>query len=356
MNKTVKYALVGSGIGFFLKALLNGIEQYKEMQEDPNKDFDLGSLLSDGAMGALIGGGTGAIVGAVADHQNEKIEPKDTDAFFSLLATNLVRDPKSSQFKKEEKLCDDLMSFLDNKLSHELSNVPFIWGSTAKGTAIKGKSDWDIMVQYKSTRKTHDSIKEELYSILLEYPHKDFIRIRNQTRSIGLFFEINGEEISIDIVPQKETNDNTRDTSTSLYVDPPGLFSTPTFTKTDLGKQASRKFTPTQQKMVVILKAWKKDNGVPFSSYLLESYVFEYYKRNRGRIPRNFTNKFVDFLYYIHNTIDTIRIVDIGNSNNVLTDIPNDDKSKVKRAIGKVLDRYEYQPNSLIDTFGIELS
>ncbi len=56
-------------------------------------------------------------------------------------------------------------------------------------------------------------------------------------------------------------------------------------------------------------------------------------------------------LSHIRNNIDTIYLTSIENTNNVLTDIPENDKMVIKSACNKVIEDYQYQPNSIIEYF-----
>lgn len=61
-------------------------------------------------------------------------------------------------------------------------------------------------------------------------------------------------------------------------------------------------------------------------------------------------------LDHISKKMDIAVIRSIENSNNVLTDISNSKKLEVVRACKKVIEEYEYQPNSLVDIFGVDIS
>lgn len=356
MNKKGKYALNGAAMGGIGGLLLNLINQWDKMKKDPNAKFDWCELLDWAAKGALLGAGTGLLVGAIADELNKGVDPIDTDAWLREFAANNTPDINSPEYQVPNKKSEKIMSFLSRKFGDKLAADPSLAGSIPRKTAIRGSSDFDIVVRFhRNSFATLEDMYETVFEILSRFPDKFLTRPpRRQGKSIGMFFDSKLGEYKIDIVPQRDLNDDPNDTSGNLYVKAPSIFSSSTHTKTDIGAQQAQKLNPVQAKIVVILKTWKTDKEVPLKSYLLEQFVRKAYKANRGRIPSTLTAKLMMVVVYIHDNIETATIKSIENTNNILTDIPSSDKSAIRRAFKKVIEEYEYQPNSITKIFRMD--
>jgi hypothetical protein len=63
------------------------------------------------------------------------------------------------------------------------------------------------------------------------------------------------------------------------------------------------------------------------------------------------TKKIVMVLTHIRDHIESICLTSIDNTNNVLTDIPEAEKHEIKKACERLIEEYEYQPNSIINYF-----
>jgi hypothetical protein len=276
----------------------------------------------------------------------------NTDEYLNLFV-NAVRVNKSSKlYKLSERKCEEIIKFVEREFEYELSNVPFQWGSNAKGTAIEGKSDFDIMVRFCRGSFT---LKEMYHSVLsaFEKKFKDnfLVDVIDQKKSVGLVFNFQGEKVRIDVVPMRAIDDNPKNTASNLYVNNKGLFSNPTITKTDIPLQASVRLTPTQKKIIIMLKKWKADKNVPMSSYMVQLFVVKAYERNRNKIPRKLTDKLLMVLKFVAENILTIRLISPENSNNVVSDIPEENKNAIRIKALKVIEEYEYNANTIKSFF-----
>ena len=118
----------------------------------------------------------------------------------------------------------------------------------------------------------------------------------------------------------------------------------------NIGILSKTKMSETQKNIVLILKDWRQRNNLPLKSYLLEQLVVDAYRCNLS-IPRGLTKKVIMVLKHISNNLDVAVIRGKENTNNVLTDIPQEDKYKIIVACKKAIDDYEYQPNDILNSF-----
>lgn len=355
MNRKTQYAINGAIGGTLISALINAFNQLNRIEENPQLKFDWSELLKAGGKGALIGGGGGFVVGAIVDEVNANTKAINTDAYLSSFAFAVQADKNSSLYKVSERKCEQIIKFIEKEFAYELSNVPFQWGSNAKGTAIEGKSDFDIMVRFHRNSFT---VEEMYYSVLDAFKEKFYdnaiVDVIDQKKSIGLVFSLKGESVRIDVVPMRDIDTNPRNTASNLYVNNKGLFSKPTITKTDIPLQASIQLTPTQKKLIIMLKKWKTDNDVPISSYMIQLFVVKAYERNRNNIPKKLTDKLMLVLDFMAENISTIRLVSPENTNNIVSDIPVTDKDTIRKKALKVVEEYEYHPNTIQSFFVLE--
>lgn len=355
MNRKTLYAINGAIGGTLISGLINAIKQLNKMGKNIELKFDWNELLKAGGKGALIGGGSGFVVGAIADEINANTKAINTDSYLNSFAFAVQANNNSVLYKMSERKCKKIIKFLEREFGSELFDVPFQWGSNAKGTAIKGKSDFDIMVRF---HRNSFSIEEMYYSVLNAFKDKFYdsaiVDVVDQKKSIGLVFSLSGERVRIDVVPMRDIDFNPRNTASNLFVNNKGLFSKPTITKTDIPLQASIPLTATQKKLIIMLKKWKADNDVPISSYMIQLFVLKVYEKSRNQIPRKLTDKLMLVLDFIAENINTIRLVSPENTNNIVSDIPGSDKDTIRRKALNVVEEYAYHPNTIQSFFVIE--
>jgi hypothetical protein len=76
--------------------------------------------------------------------------------------------------------------------------------------------------------------------------------------------------------------------------------------------------------------------------------------QNMYIVPKNFTKKIIMVLRYIADNLEAIEITSPENTNNVLTNIPDQYKTIIVDACKKTVEEFEYQPNSILDTFAVK--
>ena len=179
----------------------------------------------------------------------------------------------------------------------------------------------------------------------------EHIQIANGTEGFKIFKKW-VKEFKIDLVPYKRSSTNGKNKSGYLYVNDSNFWAdNSTYTKTDIHAFNSVKLTETQKKIIILVKHWKHKNNLPLSSYLLENLVLDAYEFNRYQIPRNFTEKIIMIFKHIAENLDIAVIRSIENTNNILTNISPESKAKIIDACIAAVQDYQYQPNSIFDTF-----
>lgn len=352
MYKTAKIATNGALIVGIGNLIFNIFKQINAIEKAPTRKFDWGEMLGAGLKGAAIGGIGGATVGAILDSENAQIVPINAAPLLSLVAINLRLDKNSAHFSTLSERAKGIENVLSQHFEDKLAGPLVRIGSTEEDTALDGNYDIDISLPFSS--KSFKST-EEMYLELLDFVEKNFdndkdlIQIRKQKKSIGLIFQIEGEECKIDLVPIKLTDEAQSLTKGYLHVHNKSYFGNSTYTKTDLAK-LSTKFSPTQQQLLVSLKHWKNIQSVPISSHLISLFILDAYSKNKSK-PRAYDKKILMVIRHIHDNILLRRIISPENSNNVVTDLDDVKKQTIKLKCKKVLDDFEYQPNSIINYF-----
>ena len=354
MNKSTKYAVKWGISGGLLKAVLNTVKQLNQIEQDPQLKFNWKELLIEAGKGLIIGGVAGGIVGAIEDHQNSLEKPLDTDSFLYKAASKLKLNKDDATYLKLQEKADILVGLLKSKFADSLASEPFRMGSTERGTALQNRFDIDIALTFKknSFRSTADMFSSVAAFLEEQIDSNSIVRVRDQHVSVGVFFSINQKEYKIDVVPKKISHSAGKTKSGYLYVNDNTFWSdNSTYTKTDFYALKSIRLNQVQKNIVVILKHWKAKNDLPLSSHLLETLVLDAYAVNKYRIPGTLTGKLIMVLNHIAKTLDNAFIRSIENSNNILTDISAESKAIIIEACVRAVEDYEYQPNSILETF-----
>lgn len=353
MNKKTEYALKGAGIGALGGIIINAISQLFEMDRNPQKKFDWGEMFTTGLKGAALGAGGGFLIGAAKDHLNTLEEPIDTNAFIFSMINDIKLKKTDVDYIRLDKKADNIQQIICDYFKDKIDGTPLRGGSTENGTALKESFDIDIYFPFKANSfSSIDEMYEALFDFLKNnYSENGFTELRRQGKSIGVLFTIHGKEYKIDIVPYKVSSNAKENTTGYLCVTKDSIYEKSSYVKTDIKKLKSIKLSPTQQKIFVLLKNWKKKNNIPLKSYLLQRLIVKAYAKNRHKIPRDISKKTIMILNFIAESILRINIKGAENTNNILTDMPESNKKKIKDACIKIIKDYEYQPNSLIEAF-----
>jgi hypothetical protein len=355
MDKKTKYTINCAIVGAIILAIINAIRQLAKMDESPEQKFDWSQFMYEGGKGALIGGGIGLLAGAVVDEVYANQETINTDEYLGVFANSIAVNRHSRIFKTGEMKCEEIISFLEKEFKYELSTVPFQWGSHVKGTAIEGKSDFDIFARFYRDSFSLEDMYHTVYEVLKnKFKNNSCVELIKQKKSIGLIFNFQGEKVKIDVVPMRDIDNNPNNTASNLYVYKQGLFANSSFTKTNMPLQASVRLTQVQRRIIMILKKWKEDNQLPMSSYMIQLLVIKAYEKNKANIPRKLTDKLLMVLQFVADNISSTRLISIENSNNDVNRISAHDKNVIKNEAKKVIEEYEYHPNTIQSFFVFE--
>ena len=339
MNKTIKYATNGAFIFGIGNAFLNAINQLNN--QDETNPFNWSELLKAFCKGALIGGAGGLAIGAIKDKEmtNILMATGGTAGFVKEVLNNYT-DNELSLPKKAQKI----QKKLHNEFKEHLSEYPSINGSLVKGTSIKS-SDIDIQLKFNKDADSIDNIRNKVEDYFKKsFYDRNLMKVRSQNHSIGLVFDIKGEVKRIDVVPMREIENGKGDTF---------LYSTKSnsIKKTNAQKQISKlKFTDKQKKIIKLLKGWKIDNGLNFSSVLIEHLVKRTFLNNS--VPRGLDKALLFTIEFIANNITQIRIIDPANTNNIISDCLTYNKKKnLQSFCFKMLNEVEKDKRNIIDYF-----
>ena len=353
MSKTIKYAKNGAIAGGLSFVIYNAIKQLVRMNDDPSIKFDWGELLAQGGKGTLLGAGAGAAIGGIKDINNSFEEPLNTSSVLNVAISNIRLNKSDRTYKLLSTKAEKITNFISCHYSEKLAGSIVRIGSTEENTALADDFDIDISVPFNpnSFRSTEQMFDNLYFHLKDNFSDQDLVEIRAQKKSMGLIFDFDGERYKIDVVPYKISAKKGNQTSGYLFVNNNSSFKKDSFTKTDISSLKGIKLSPIQQKILVAIKSWKLSFNIPISSHLVKLLILDAYKENKGKIPQDFTKKLLMVILHIRNEINFKRIVSVENTNNVLTDISESKKLKITRACDKVLDEFEYQPNSILHYF-----
>lgn len=350
-NKTVKYATNGALIGGGVTFLLNLFEQLDTKNQNPEYEFNWGELLNKTANGVAVGGAIGGGIGLITDAINSLEKPLDINEGITSAINSVRLSKKEEDYQILSEKSRKLESFLNSNFKNYLAGPVLRVGSTETGTALNYDFDIDLNIPFKFCNHSMKTIYETVYDFLdNEYDDEALVKIRQQSKSIGLIYEFNGERYKIDVVPsrdQKNSNDST------LFVKNKGLFQEDSYTKTNFKTLNSIELSELEQQVLIALKFWKNEFEVPLGSHLLKILVNESFHSINEEDKKEISKSILHVINYISINIRHKRIVSKENTNNVLTDMAESRKRKVKKSCDNILNDFDYQPNSLLKYFGI---
>lgn len=193
-------------------------------------------------------------------------------------------------------------------------------GSIAKGTAISGASDIDILV---SVRNSAQETLAEVYQTLYNRFRGAGLSPKKQNVSIGLV--INGWKI--DVVPAKKQNFISNDHS---------LWSHKSKTRrtTNIAGHIQIIRTSNRINEIKLAKIWKKIHGIEFPSFPLEVTVINALDGAGSSLSNNFRTA----LEYLRDEFPSARISDPTKPSNILSDeLKPSEKNIISNAAGNSL-------------------
>jgi hypothetical protein len=229
---------------------------------------------------------------------------------------------------------DGIKDALEEKFKDEIVTRAINSGSYAKHDAINVKFDLDICQPFK---RNAFSTLEDMYNAVYDYFNNEYedeemsqYQVRKQRVSIGLTFLIEGQEIQMDIVPGRELKvDDYQDTNRlNLYVRP-ALLDEGSSTQTNIQKHIDLvKGKGDERNVIRLLKVWKVNSSKSsVKSFLLELITIRAFD-NCSNIPTGLWGKLKMVMEYIKDNIESIRLEDPANFNNVVSDTMTDSEKQ----------------------------
>lgn len=176
-------------------------------------------------------------------------------------------------------------------------------GSRAKGTAIDLSTDLDLFISLSST--TRNSL-EEIYNSLYNRMLEEQISVRKQNVSIGVTYQ--GKKV--DLVPAKRQGQYGNDHS--LYRRKAG-----SWTKTNIDTHISCVRQSGRITEITALKIWRENHNLEFPSIYLECFAID---SLYGRSLNAPADNIMHLLRDIRDNIQTRRVIDPANTNNILSE------------------------------------
>jgi predicted nucleotidyltransferase len=187
----------------------------------------------------------------------------------------------------------------------------YISGSVAKGTAISGTSDVDILVLLiPGTPENLQQVYETLHTALTNSGHRPV----RQNVSLGL--QVGA--IKVDVVPSKRQSLQTNDHSLWSH-------KKSTWRQTNIHRHVQLISQSGRVDDIKLIKIWRKLHNLDFPSFLLEMTVLQALRGSTYSLANNF----VTVLEYIRDTLPKARILDPSNTNNAVTDELNQQEKQL---------------------------
>jgi len=209
-----------------------------------------------------------------------------------------------------------LLPTLQNWASTNLISVD-VSGSLAKGTAISGTTDIDLLV---SLRHDTPHTVQEISNNLLIFLRNAGLSVSRRNVAITI---AGANGLKIDIVPARKQN---------AWTNNHWLWSHRTSgnRQTNIREHITYVTSSGRVNEIKALKIWRKQHGLDFPSFLLEMSAI---KALKGRFRGNVSTNFVQCLRYIQDELPTARLVDPANTNNIVSDeISAAEKQALSRA------------------------
>lgn len=217
-------------------------------------------------------------------------------------------------------------------------------GSIAKGTAINISFDVDLIIPFSHSQNAslQTLAMETLSFFKKEFKDKDLKGVRNQRVSIGLMFRTTkGCEIRIDVVPGREVSPG--DYKVSKKMNLYDCFEKRHF-QTNVSKQIKliKESHEATRDVIKLLKIWRTAKGLKgIKSFVIEMMVLDVLKRKNVHHRTGFDKVLATAADYIQSHIPSKRLVDPGNSNNIVSDLLSENMRKRigidMRKVGKAL-------------------
>ena len=207
-------------------------------------------------------------------------------------------------YKKEMNNDRERLLEIINKIPDLPSPTPYFGGSRGKKTMIKESYDLDIVLYFPE--KTNNSV-QEIYNYVARYLGSSNYDIMPINVAIRV---LKRENYHIDVVPAKRITGS--EDSAFLWRNKIGKL-----LKTSVIQHIASIREFGRRDVIKLLKLWKVRNEVDFPSFILEQLIIRALNNNSDL---SLNEAIIEVLEFISENIETIRLVDPANTNNILTD------------------------------------
>jgi len=271
---------------------------------------------------------------------------------------------------------------LNEKFSNEKASNAIDSGSYAKHTAINTKFDIDCCIPFRKKEKEEDkgfSSLKDMFDEVYKYLKNEYTKdddditkddVRKQKVSIGMKFNIDGEEFDMDVVPGRERPDNndynSNNTDLSLHIHPSNRSKkeeddNKKRIKTNIKKHIELlggSERTHERKITKLLKVWKTERKNQNGGKLIKSFMMELYTKEAfdeaDEIPSGLWKKVKMVMTHIIDNITENDLVDPANSSNIVSDSMSDTaKSDTKRDMKKTIKEVDEDSDKIKDYFPI---
>lgn len=218
--------------------------------------------------------------------------------------------------KRVKPLLDIVRGWKGNRISQIKTS-----GSSAKGTGLKGSADLDIFISFKaSTNDSLGGLYDSLYAELGK--HTKLLNLRRRKQNVSVRVSYN--QLKIDLVPAKKMGNS--HTLHSLHVNREKK----QWTQTNIDKHIAYVVGSGRVNEIVLMKVWRKRNGLDFPSIYLEMVVIQSLKgKGKSNLGRNMHRVFE---YLGSGSFEKDTYIDPSNGSNIISKT-NTKLSKKKIAI-----------------------
>ncbi|MFL0171650.1 hypothetical protein, partial [Tenacibaculum maritimum] len=321
MKKSKKEDIVkGAALGGVMGLLFNGIKQYELSKENPEREFDFKSLITDAAIGGIIGGLSVPafhFISSVFDSKEDLITNKDeVNYLLSVIGSYEPDEIDKIVYRKGYKI----KNAINKEYNHDLLGKATNQGSVAQGTSLSGLSDLDILVKFKKT--SFSSLNSMFNSIhdFFKYNFKDseLVNVRKQKVSIGLTFNIDGHYETIDVVPALRTDFKKGKNEYNLFKNPKLAIDSKKIKMNPHKQREFGNYEEEKKEVISLIKLLKEKQNLPIKSFLIKELTKKAFDENQ--VPNTLNEQLVMTLKFICNNIKTIKIKAPDNPSSVLTD------------------------------------
>ncbi len=190
-----------------------------------------------------------------------------------------------------------------NKIPDLPNPTSYFGGSRGKKTMIKESYDLDIVLYFPETTK--NSV-EEIYNYVARYLGSSNYGIMTKNVAIRV---LKRENYHIDVVPAKKITGS--EDSAFLWRNEDGKT-----LKTSIIQHIASIREFGRRDVIKLLKLWKVRNNMYFPSFILEQLIIRALKNN---LNLSLNDAIIEVLEFISENIESIRLVDPANTNNILT-------------------------------------